>query len=54
MKKAPIGALILIILGVLFLLHNMGLLPIPLREIFATYWPVILILVGVSMLLKRA
>jgi len=54
MKKAPIGALILIILGVLFLLHNMGLLPVPLREIFATYWPVILILVGVSMLLKRA
>jgi len=54
MKKAPIGALVLIILGILFLLHNMGLLPIPLREIFATYWPVILILVGVSMLLKRA
>jgi len=54
MKKAPIGALILIVLGVLFLLHNLGLLPIPLRQIFATYWPVILIIVGVSLLVKRS
>ena len=53
MKKVPIGALILIAIGVIFLLHNLGYLPIPLRELFATYWPVILIIVGVSLLLKR-
>jgi hypothetical protein len=53
MRKFPVAAVILIVLGVVFLLHNLGVLPIPLRELFATWWPVILILVGVSLLLRR-
>jgi lia operon protein LiaF len=43
---------ILIVIGVIFLLHNLGVLPMPLRELFATYWPVILIIVGVSLLVR--
>lgn len=53
MKRVPIAALILIALGVVFLMQNLGVLPIPLRELFATWWPLILILVGVSLLLRR-
>ena len=53
MKRVPIAALILIALGVIFLLQNLGILPIPLRELFATWWPLILILVGVSLLMRR-
>ena len=53
MKKVPIAALILIVLGVIFLLQNLGVLPIPLRQLFATWWPLILIVVGVSLLLRR-
>lgn len=52
MRKFPIGAVILIVIGVIFLLHNLGVLPMPLRELFATYWPVILIIVGVSLLVR--
>ena len=52
MKRIPIAALILITLGVVFLLQNLGVLPIPLRQLFATWWPLILILVGVSLLLR--
>jgi hypothetical protein len=46
----PIGPVILIGLGALFLLGNLGLLNF--RQI-VRYWPVILILIGVSMLLNR-
>jgi hypothetical protein len=52
MRKFPIGAVILIVIGVIFLLHNLGVLPMPLRELFKTYWPVILIIVGVSLLVR--
>ena len=52
MKRFPVAALVLIALGVLFLLLNLGILAIPLRELFATWWPVILIIVGVSLLLR--
>ncbi len=46
----PVGAIILIALGVLFLLGNFGLLD---TEWFSRGWPVILIVVGVFMLWKR-
>jgi len=46
----PIGPLILIGLGVLFLLDKMGILS--LGRIF-DYWPVLLIIVGVLLLRKR-
>jgi hypothetical protein len=50
--KALIGAVILIVLGVLFLLANLGLVP-QLGSLIAKWWPLILIAVGVSMLLRR-
>lgn len=47
-----IAPLILIVLGSLFLLQNLGLMP-HLGPLLARWWPVILIVVGVSMLLRR-
>jgi hypothetical protein len=45
---------ILIVLGVLFLAHNLGFLPFrDLRELIGTWWPLILIAVGVAHLVAR-
>jgi len=46
------AALILIVLGVLFLLSNFGWLP-RLGPLFAQWWPLILVIVGVSLLVRR-
>jgi lia operon protein LiaF len=46
------GAIVLIVLGSLFLLANLGVIP-RLGPLLATWWPLILILVGVSLLLRR-
>ncbi len=51
-SKSVVGALVLIGLGVLFLLANLGVLP-PLGQLFTRWWPVILIAVGVMLLLRR-
>ena len=51
-SKPVVAALILIVLGVAFLLSNLGLLP-RLGPLFAKWWPLILIGVGVTMLLRR-
>ena len=51
-SKPVIGAVILIALGTVFLLSNLGLLP-RLGPLFAKWWPLILIGVGVTMLLRR-
>ena len=50
--KPRTGAIILIVVGALFLLSNLGLLP-RLGPLFAQWWPLILIAVGVAMLLRR-
>jgi lipopolysaccharide export LptBFGC system permease protein LptF len=50
--KPRTGAVILIVLGVLFLLSNLGLLP-RLGPLFAQWWPLILIAVGVYLLVQR-
>lgn len=50
--KPRVGAVILIVLGALFLLSNLGWLP-RLGPLFAQWWPLILIVVGVSMLVRR-
>ena len=50
--KSRAGAIILIVLGALFLLSNLGMLP-RLGPLFAQWWPLILIAVGVSMLIRR-
>jgi hypothetical protein len=46
----PVGAIVLIVLGVLFLLANFGLLQ---REWFAKGWPIALIAIGIVMLTNR-
>lgn len=51
-SKSRIGALVLIALGVLFLLSNLGWIP-RLGPLFAQWWPAILIIVGISMLIQR-
>jgi hypothetical protein len=50
MQKLPIGPLILIGVGIVFLLDNFGLLRI---DDLMRFWPVALIIVGVLMLYKR-
>lgn len=50
--RSMTAALILIVLGVLFLLSNLGWLP-RLGPLFAQWWPLILIIVGVSLLVRR-
>jgi hypothetical protein len=50
--KPRIGAVILIVLGVLFLLSNLGWIP-RLGPLFREWWPLILIVVGASMLVRR-
>ena len=51
-SKSAISAYILIGLGIIFLLSNLGWLP-PLRLLMAQWWPLILIIVGVWLLLKH-
>lgn len=49
--RGNVAAIVLIVVGSYFLLSNLGLLELNLRELFATWWPLILIALGVSMLL---
>ena len=52
--KFPVWPVILIVLGLLFLAHNLGFVPFRvLRELIATWWPLILIAVGVSGLMQK-
>ena len=50
-RRSYIGALILITLGILFLLENFGLADV--GDLVGTFWPVILVLIGFSILLRR-
>jgi hypothetical protein len=47
--RGNIAAIVLILLGSYFLLSNLGLINVSMREIIATWWPAVLIAVGVSM-----
>ena len=51
--RSRIGALILIVVGTLFLLSNLGWIP-QLGPLFHKWWPLILIIVGVLLLVQRA
>ncbi len=51
-SKSRIGAYILIGLGIIFLLSNLGWLP-HLRPLMAHWWPLILIIAGILLLLRR-
>ena len=52
-SRSNIGPYILIGLGTYFLLSKFGWIP-SLGPLIAEWWPVILIIVGVSMLMKRS
>jgi len=52
-SRSRTGAFILILIGVIFLLISLGVLPVAeLKALLAQWWPLILILVGVAMLLR--
>ena len=53
MNGRIIGAVILILLGTIFLVNNLGLADIRIYEVIRTWWPLILIAIGVSMLIKQ-
>jgi len=50
--RSSVAALILILLGALFLVSNLGLVP-RLGPLLHQWWPLILIVVGVAMLFRR-
>jgi hypothetical protein len=50
--KSLLAPLILIAVGVVFLLQNFNIVP-RLGPLLAQWWPLILIIVGVSLLLRR-
>jgi len=52
MRSTKTGAVILIVIGVLFLLANLGYIP-RLGPLLAHWWPVILIVVGLYLLVRR-
>jgi Domain of unknown function (DUF5668) len=47
------GAIVLILIGSIFLLVNLGVLPIrDVARLLSTWWPLILIAIGISMLVR--
>ncbi|WP_379655618.1 LiaI-LiaF-like domain-containing protein [Pseudoxanthomonas sp. UC19_8] len=54
MRRHLIPALILIVLGTLFLLENLGFSRLDVGQLIATWWPLLLILGGINLLLRRA
>ena len=49
--RPSVPGILLIVIGVLFLLRNFGF-ELHLDRLFATWWPVVLIALGVGMLFK--
>jgi hypothetical protein len=52
-SNSSLWAYILIVLGVFFLLSNLGLIP-DFGHLLAKWWPVILILLGINSLVQRS
>jgi hypothetical protein len=52
-RNAPIMGIILLFLGSLFLLETMGILPWSLWHTLSRYWPVILIILGLRLIMHR-
>jgi cell wall-active antibiotic response 4TMS protein YvqF len=53
MKGNIVAALVLIIVGTLFLLRNLGFNVPGLGNLISTWWPAILIVVGLGLLFNR-
>lgn len=47
--KGHFGAIALVVVGVFFLLSNLGLLNVNIAELLRTWWPAILIALGLGM-----
>lgn len=54
MHRRLIPALVLIVLGTLFLLDNLGVAGIDAAQLLATWWPAFLIAAGIGKLLLPA
>ena len=52
MKKSIGISILLIIIGVVFLLDNLNYVNISVAELIRTYWPVILIWMGIDKLMR--
>ena len=50
--RSALAAVILIVVGILFLLSNLGLVP-RLGPLLHQWWPLILIVAGLAMLIRR-
>ena len=47
--RGNVAAFVLIVLGVFFLLTNLGLISVSLRELMRVWWPAALIAVGLAL-----
>lgn len=54
MKSRILGPLILIAVGILFLLKNLGLADLDIGRLLSIWWPAILIVIGIALLIKRS
>ena len=52
MKKSIGIAILLIVIGVVFLLDNLDYVNISVAELIRTYWPIILIWMGIEKLMR--
>lgn len=51
--KGNFGAIVLMIVGVIFLLHNLDLIQINVFQLLRVWWPLILILLGIGMFFTK-
>jgi hypothetical protein len=47
-----IAAIVLIVVGAVFLLNKLGIAHLSIREIAGTWWPALLIIAGLSLLFR--
>ena len=47
--RGNVAAIVLVLVGTFFLLSNLGLIDISLTQLVKTWWPAILIAVGISL-----
>ena len=53
MRSNLVAALILIVVGLLFLANNLGWTHLSIGKLITTWWPAILVAVGVGMLFNK-
>jgi predicted Na+-dependent transporter len=48
-----VGGIVLIAVGTIFLLNNLGIAHLSVGEVFRKWWPVILIILGISLFFRK-